>query len=94
MTNQYLPASQLDFDSLKSDLKDFLKNQDKFKDYDFEGSNISILVDVLAYNSFNMAHYLNMVGSEMFLDSSQLRESLVSHAKELNYLPRSRVSAR
>lgn len=94
MTNQFLPASQLDFNSLKDDLKSFLKNQDRFKDYDFEGSNISILIELLAYNSYNQAHYLNMVGSEMFLDSSQLRESLVSHAKELNYLPRSRISAR
>ncbi len=94
MTNQFIPANELDFNNYKTKLKEFLQAQDRFKDYDFEGSNISVLLDVLSYNSFNMAHYLNMVGSEMFIDSAQLRESLVSQAKELNYLPRSRISAR
>jgi len=94
LAKNFIPVSQLDFDFYKNSLKNYLKSQDRFKDYDFEGSNINVLLDLLTYNTFNNAHYLNMVGSEMFLDSAQLRESIVSHAKELNYTPRSRVSAR
>lgn len=89
-----LSTSELDFSTLKSNLKTFLKSQDKFSDYDFDGSNINVLLDVLSYNTYMNAFYLNMVGSEMFLDTAQLRESVVSHAKELNYLPRSATSAR
>ena len=91
---QFIPPADLDFTAYKNSLKAFLKSQDRFKDYDFEGSNLSVLIDILSYNAYNQAHYLNMVGSEMFLDTSILRESIVSHAKELNYTPRSRVSAR
>ena len=83
----------LDFDSIKSNLKNYLKEQSIFQDYDFEGSNISVLLDVLAYNSYLNGFYLNMLGSEMFLDSAQLRDSVISHTKELNYLPRSFRSA-
>lgn len=90
----FIPSSQLDFNSYKQSLKTFLQAQERFKDYDFEGSNISVLIDLLAFNTFNQAHYLNMIGSEMFLDSAQLRESIVSHAKELNYVPRSAISSR
>jgi len=71
-----------------------MKSKTQFKDYDFEGSNLNSLLDVLSYNTYMNAFYLNMIGSEMFLDSSQLRNSIVSHAKELNYIPRSRTSAR
>ncbi len=89
----FLPTNQLDFNELRSNLKSFLQAQSIFKDYDFEGSNISVLLDILAYNSYQNAFYLNMVGNEMFLDTALLRDSVVSHAKELNYLPRSYTSA-
>lgn len=88
------PITQLDFLQVKENLKTFLSSQDRFKDYDFEGSNMNVLLDVLAYNTFQNNFYTNMAFSEMFLDSAQLRESVVSHAKSLNYLPRSRSSAR
>jgi len=84
----------LDFSSLKDNFKDYLKAQGSFKDYDFEGSNINVLLDILAYNTYMNAFYLNMVGNEMFLDSAQLRESVISRAKELNYVPRSFKSSR
>lgn len=90
----FLSTSELDFDSIKSNLKTYLKAQDRFADYNFDGSNMSVLLDVLSYNTYLNAHYLNQVGSEMFLDTAQLKESVVSHAKELNYLPRSRTSSR
>lgn len=89
-----LNISELDFDSIKAQLKDYLRNQTQFKDYNFEGSNMSVLLDVLAYNTFQNNFYTNMAINEMFLDSAVLRNSIVSHAKELNYLPRSRKSAR
>lgn len=92
--NSSLELTSLDFDSTKTSLKNFLKAQSAFKDYDFEGSNINILLDVLSYNTFLNSFYLNMVASESFLDSAQLRDSIVSHAKELNYLPRSKKSSR
>ena len=88
------PITQLDFLQVKENLKTFLSSQDRFKDYDFEGSNMNVLLDVLAYNTFQNNFYTNMAFSEMFLDSAQLRESVVSHAKALNYLPRSRSSSR
>lgn len=87
--NSSIVLTQLDFDSYKDSLKTFLKSQDRFKDYDFDGSNLSVLLDLLAYNTYQNAFYLNMVSNEMFLDSAKLRDSVVSHAKELNYLPRS-----
>lgn len=90
----FLDVSELSFDGIKSNLKTFMKSKTAFKDYDFEGSNLNSLLDVLSYNTYMNAFYLNMIGSEMFLDSSQLRNSVVSHAKELNYIPRSRTSAR
>lgn len=89
-----VPFTKLDFTDIKSALKDHLKAQTQFKDYDFEGSNMSVLLDVLSYNTFQNNIYTNMAYSEMFLDSAQLRDSVVSHAKELNYLPRSRRSSR
>ena len=93
MANGFLTTSELDLQNYKSSLRTFLSQQDQFKDYDFEGSNLSVLLDLLAYNTFMNGVYLNLVGSEMFLDTSQLRESIVSHAKELNYTPRSRTAA-
>jgi hypothetical protein len=88
------PITELDFLTVKNQLKDYLKNQDRFKDYNFEGSNMSVLLDVLAYNTFQNNYYTNMAINEMFLDSAVLENSVVSHAKELNYLPRSAKSSK
>jgi hypothetical protein len=87
--NSNIQITELDFDSIKNNLKTFLRSQDKFKDYDFEGSGLSVLMDLLAYNTHYNAYYLNMVANEMFLDTAVLRSSVVSHAKLLNYTPRS-----
>jgi len=87
------PITNLDFFATKEALKTFLKNQDRFKDYDYEGSNMNVLLDVLSYNTFYNNYYYNMAISEMFLDSASQRNSVLSHAKELNYLPRSRRSS-
>lgn len=89
----FIDASELDFTSYKEKLKQFLKSQDRFKDYDFDGSDISVMLDLLAFNTYQNGFMLNMVGSEMFQDTAILRESVVSHAKELNYVPRSRNSS-
>lgn len=91
--SDFLPVNQLDFNTLRTNLRTYLEGQDRFKDYDFDGSNISVLLDILAYNTYQNAFYLNMIGNEMFLDTATLRDSVVSHAKELNYLPRSYTSA-
>jgi hypothetical protein len=93
MANTNINLINLDFDTLKNNFKTYLKSQDKFKDYDFDGSNMSVLLDVLSYNTYLNSFYTNMVASEMFLDTAQLRDSVLSHAKELNYLPRSFKSA-
>lgn len=87
-------ATELDFADIKASLKTFLQGQEAFSDYDFEGSNLSALLNVLAYNTQLMALYWNMASNEYWIDSAQLRESLVSHAKSLNYIPRSRTSSR
>lgn len=79
---------KLDFDTIKTNLKNFLKSQDQFKDYNFEGSSLSILLDVLAYNTSYNAFYLNMLSSEMFLDTASMKESILSRAKHLGYVPR------
>lgn len=92
--NNSISLVSLDFDTLKSQLKTYLKSQSQFSDYDFDGSNMSVLLDILTYNSHLNAFYLNMVASEMFLDSAQLRNSVISIAKSLNYTPRSTKSAR
>jgi hypothetical protein len=94
MANPKTPITELDFDSIKSQLKTYLKTQTQFKDYNFEGSNLSAMLDVLAFNSFQNNFYTNMAINEMFLDSAVLKNSIVSHAKELNYIPRSRKSAK
>lgn len=93
-SNTSINLVNLDFSTLKENFKAYLKGQGVFKDYDFEGSNMSVLLDLLSYNTYLNAFYLNMVGNEMFLDSAQLRESVISRAKELNYTPRSFKSAR
>lgn len=91
--NSSISLTSLDFDTIKSTFKSYLRGQDRFKDYDFDGSNMAVLLDLLAYNTFHQGFYLNMVGNEMFMDSAVLRDSVVSHAKELNYVPRSFKSA-
>lgn len=93
-SNSSINLVDLDFDTLKTSLKTYLKSQTQFIDYDFDGSNMSVLLDLLSYNTFHNAFYLNMVASESYLDSAQLRNSVVSHAKELNYIPRSARSAK
>jgi hypothetical protein len=88
-----LRVTELDFDTIKNNLKVFLKQQEEFTDYDFEGSGFNILLDVLAYNTHYNAYYLNMVANEAFLDTALLRDSAVSHAKMLGYVPFSKKSA-
>tara|TARA_Y100001972_G_scaffold8439_1_gene8919 strand:+ start:1208 stop:3058 length:1851 start_codon:yes stop_codon:yes gene_type:complete len=85
-------VTDLDFDGIKNNLKTFLKQQDQLTDYDFEGSTMSTLLDVLAYNTHYNAVYANVLANEMFLDSADLRNSIVSHAKHVGYTPRSATS--
>lgn len=87
--NSGIAIAELDFDTIKTNLKSFFEGQAQFQDYDFAGSNLNVLLDVLAYNTYYNNFYLNMLGSEMFLDTAIIRDSIISHAKELNYLPRS-----
>ena len=94
MANSSINLVNLDFAELRQSLLTYLKAQDLFKDYDFTGSNMSVLLDLLAYNTYHNAFYLNMIGNEMFLDSALLRDSIISHAKELNYTPRSFKSSK
>lgn len=82
-----LTVTDLDFDTIKSNLKTFLKQQSEFQDYDFEGAGLNVLMDILAYNTHYNAYYLNMVANEAFLDTALLRDSVVSHAKTLGYVP-------
>ena len=88
-----LNVSELDFDTIKENLKSFLQQQSEFTDYDFEGSGLNVLLDILAYNTHYNAYYLNMVANEAFIDSAVLRDSVVSHAKLLGYTPYSRSAA-
>ena len=90
--NSSIQMTDLDFNTIKGNFTNYLRGQDTFKDYNFDGSSMSILLDVLAYNTQYNAYYLNMVANEMFLDSSIQRNSVVSHAKLLNYTPRSAVA--
>lgn len=89
MANKKINVAELDFDGIKQNLKTFLQGQDEFQDYDFEGSGLSILLDVLAYNTHYNALYNNLTINEMFLDSASKRNSVVSLAKMLGYVPRS-----
>ena len=84
-----LRVSELDFGAIKSNLKNFLGDQNEFADYDFDGSAMSVLLDLLAYNTHYNAFYLNMVVNEMFLDTASIRNSVVSRAKHLGYTPQS-----
>lgn len=88
-----LRISELDFLEIRENLKTYLRNQSEFQDFDFEGSGMAVLLDILAYNTHYMSYYLNMVGNEMFLDTAQIRESIISHAKLMNYVPGSSQGA-
>lgn len=89
MANQRIATTELDFDNIKTNLKNYLKGQSQFQDYDFEGSSLSILLDILAYNTHYNALYTNLAVNESFLDSASKRSSVVSIAKELGYVPTS-----
>ena len=91
MSNHKLQISELDFENIKASLKRFLSNQNEFKDYDFEGSSLSILLDVLSYNTHYLSYNANFVANEMFLDTAELRSSVASLAKLVGYTP---ISAR
>jgi hypothetical protein len=88
------PINALGFDEIKSNLKEYLRGQDQFKDYNFEGSALNIILDLLAYNTHYQAFYANMAANESFIDSAAIRESVVSLAKHLGYTPRSKKAAR
>jgi hypothetical protein len=92
-TNSQLQITSLDFDTIKQNFITFLQSQSQFQDYNFQGSAINILLDVLSYNTFYNAFYMNMVASEMFLDSAILRQNIVSHAKLLGYTPTSATAS-
>ena len=86
--------SNLDFDQIKTTLKDYLQTNANFTDYDFEGSNLSTVIDLLAYNTYITSYNANMVTNEVFIDSATLRENIVSLARNIGYLPRSRKASR
>jgi hypothetical protein len=86
--------ANLDFDQIKTSIKDYLRSNSNFTDYDFEGSNLSTIIDTLAYNTYITSYNANMVANEVFIDSATLRENVVSLARNIGYVPRSRRSAR
>lgn len=89
MDNKRILVTELDFDRIKTNLKNFLRGQQEFTDYDFEGSGMSVLLDLLAYNTHYNSIYANLAVNEAFLDSASKRSNVVSHAKSLGYLPSS-----
>ena len=89
VNDKRLNVTEFDFDDVKDNLKIFLKQQTEFTDYDFEGSGMNVLLDVLAYNTHYLGYNANMLANEMFLDSASLRGSVASHAKTLGYIPTS-----
>ena len=89
MSSHKLNISQLNFDAIKANLKRFLSNQNQFKDYDFEGSGMAVLLDLLAYNTHYLSYNANILANEMFIDTADLRDSIVSLAKALGYTPNS-----
>lgn len=94
MANTTIDLVNLDFNGLKNSLRNYLRNQEQFKDYDFEGPNMTVLLDILSYNAWNYLFYTNMLFGEYRLDTAQLLSSVISSAKELNYTPRSSRSAK
>lgn len=93
MANKRINVTELDFDGIKENLKEFLRGQEKFSDYNFDGSGLSILLDVLAYNTHYNLLYQNLAVNESFIDSASKRASVVSRAKALGYIPRSARSS-
>ena len=92
-----MPLTQfqnLDFEQIKTQIKDYLRANSNFTDFDFEGSNMSILIDTLAYNSYITAYNSNMVANEVFIDSATLRENVAALARNVGYIPRSKKSAK
>ena len=92
-TQGKIEITDLDFDTVKSNFKTFLSQQTQFSDYNFEGSGMSVLMDLLAYNTHYLAFHANMLANEMFIDSAVTRASAVSHAKALGYTPSSMKSS-
>ena len=90
--NSNFQMTDLDFNNIKTSLKTYLQSQDTLKDYNYEGSALSTLLDILAYNTQYNAYYLNMVANEMFMDTALQRDSVVSQAKLLNYIPKSSIA--
>ena len=86
--------TNLDFDQIKSTLKDYIQSNSDFTDYDFEGSNLSTILDVLAYNTYITSYNANMISNEVFIDSATLRENVVALARNIGYVPRSKKSSR
>ena len=87
--NNVLRATELNFNTIKNNLKNFLRAKPEFTDYDFNGSGLSTLIDLLSYNTYYNSIYTNFIANEMFLDSAQVRNNVVSRAKMLGYTPRS-----
>ena len=85
--------TDLDFDQIKTSLKDYLRENSNFTDYDFEGSNLSSIIDVLAYNTYINSYNANMISNEVFIDSATLRENVVALARNIGYTPRSTTAA-
>ena len=86
--------TNLDFDQIKTSIRDYLRSNSNFTDYDFEGSNLSIILDVLAYNTYISSYNANMISNEVFIDSATLRENVVSIARSIGYTPRSRTASK
>ena len=86
--------TNLDFDQIKQSLKDYIQSSSDFTDYDFEGSNLSTILDVLAYNTYITSYNANMISNEVFIDSATLRENVVALARNIGYVPRSKKSSR
>ena len=86
--------TSLDFDEIKASIKDYIKANTEFTDYDYEGSNLSVLINILAYNTYLTAYNSNMVANEVFLDTATLRENIVSLARNVGYVPKSRRASR
>ena len=91
--DKQLNISDLEFDKVKGNIKDFLRGQDTFTDFDFEGSGMSVMLDIMAYTTHYMGFHANMAINESFLDTATLRNSVVSHAKSLGYIPKSITSS-
>jgi hypothetical protein len=88
-----LRVDELNFEGIKTNFKKYLQSQDQFRDYNFDGAGISVLLDLLAYNTYYNSFYLNMVAGEAFLSTAQKRNSIVNLANSLDYVPRSTSSA-